>query len=76
VNVDEALHEERRRARELGGDREVVTIDRLTRDATEEGALVDLTAVVPNGTNLDVSVAPELDHVAAFEEVVQAHGSS
>jgi hypothetical protein len=76
LDVDETLHQERRRARAFRRDRVAMTVHRLARDATEQGALVDLTAVVPYGTNLDISVAPELDHVEIFEEVVQAHGSS
>ena len=91
ADVDEVLDEKRGRARTLGYERVVVTIGRLARDAAEQGALVDQTAVVHDGTNLECRIAAELDHVGssegvalegadlevkAFEEVVQQHGSS
>jgi len=39
----------------------VVAVGGRAGNATEQGALVDLTAVVPDGTNLDHRIAPELD---------------
>jgi hypothetical protein len=85
------LDEERHRAGALGRDGVVVAVGRAARDATEQRALADLAAVVSDRTDLDCGITAELDHVermvrtglggkwwdcAAFEEVVQEHGSS